>query len=27
VMVEARDPEHAGEIEAALASVYTVQRI
>jgi threonine dehydratase len=27
VMVEARDPAHAAEIEAALASVYTVQRI
>jgi threonine dehydratase len=27
VMVEARDPAHASEIEAALASVYTVQRI
>ncbi len=27
IMVEARDPEHAAEIEAALASVYIVQRI
>ena len=27
IMVEARDPVHAGEIEAALAQVYTVQRI
>ena len=27
IMVEARDPAHAAEIEAALASVYTVQRI
>ena len=27
VMVEARDPAHAADIEAALASVYTVQRI
>ncbi len=27
IMVEARDPIHAAEIEAALAQVYTVQRI
>jgi threonine dehydratase len=27
VMVEARDPAHASEIESALASVYSVQRI